>query len=159
MKIKKLEEWSPQELLMFGIIFGLIGFALGRFLEAKGLVIQLLLILIMFTGLIFFVVGIGKSLLKLEQRGKIKILREEPPRSLKKFIFVIIIPVIISLSIFYWFEMRPRRIALKCFKEALRESPTSEIDFFSTSSENSEKNIMEEKYLECLKRHNYNLEK
>jgi hypothetical protein len=150
MKIKKLEEWGPKELLIFGIVFIFIGFTLGSLLKDKEIVTELLFILIIFTGLIFFVVGLGKLLIKLEQQRKIKILREESPTSFKKFIFVIIIPLLISVLIYYWFEIRPRQIALKCFKEAIM----NKVDFFSTSSE---KNIMEEKYQECLKK--YNLEK
>ena len=132
MKFKKLDEWSSGELLIFGIVFMSIGFVLGSFFQSKGIVIQILSIFIMFTGLIFFVVGISRLLIKLEQKGKIEILREKPPKSFKGFISIII-PLLILTLIIYWFEIRPRQITSRCFKESL----STGID-----------------YQECLKKYN-----
>ena len=148
MKIKKLEELDPKELLIFGIIFIFIGFTFENLLGSKKVVIEILFIIIIFTGLIFFAAGVGKLMKGLEQQKKIKILREKKTeiKNFKKFIYFII-PFIISLLVVYWFEIRPNQIRQNCFKEA----SMVEIDFFSTSSE---KNIMGKKYQECLKRHN-----
>lgn len=156
MKIKKLEEWTPKELLIFGIVFILIGFILWSLFKDKGIFVQLLFIIIFSIGCIFSLVSFSKLLLKLEQQGKIKIQRDEPPRNFKEFIFVIIIPILISLFIFYWFDFRPNLIRKNCMVEAINNSidisMENSLSGSATADTNTEK-IYQEIYQECLNRH------
>ena len=153
--MKNLEEWNLEKLLIFSAIFVLGGFALGNFFKDKGVIIQILSILIMFTGLIFLVVGIGKLVRGLEQRGKIEI--EQPKiKNFKEFIRFIIVPLLISVLITYWFEIRPRQIRNKCFIKAINEGIDEGVEK-NLEGENVEKDIMSHKFHQCLKK--YKLEK
>jgi len=118
----------------------LIGYICFNLLEKNGLINIVLSIISCFVSLLGGIFLISGAIKFKKERGDVRKPLGEERNEIKKqsrvekYIFPII-AFAISLLIFYWFEIRPQQIRLKCFKE---------------TPWNTEKGKI---YQECLERH------